>query len=163
MYVQPRLLRQLASLGPHCQHLRGNCRGQVLTKTRGGHWQFLPGSLAVWLGIKYPNLFAAALGRRASLQAKIDFYTEYALRNEKSFFKQVNYLNKGSDNIQRHPNVSWVYGRPARDLFHKRILTAVIHTYKHMISERFLPAYTVTASSCFDHGRIYDLAISKGV
>ncbi|XP_008585058.1 PREDICTED: putative serine protease K12H4.7 [Galeopterus variegatus] len=32
------------------------------------------GCLAVWLRVKYPNLFAAALGSSAPIQAKIDFY-----------------------------------------------------------------------------------------
>lgn len=59
---------------------------------------------------------------------KVDFYSEYALRNEKRFFKQANYLNKGTDNIQRHPSASWVYGHPTQDLFHRRILTELLST-----------------------------------
>lgn len=48
--------------------------------------------LVVWLKIKYPDLFAAAVDSSIPIQAKVDFYDEYTFNTEKYFCKWENHL-----------------------------------------------------------------------
>lgn len=48
--------------------------------------------LVVWLKIKYPDLFAAAVGSSTPIQAKAGFYEEYIFNTEKYFRKWENRL-----------------------------------------------------------------------
>lgn len=109
-----------------------------LIKTQVGSWQFLPGSLAVWLGIKYPKLFAAALGRRALLQAKVDFYNENALNDKKIVCKLVNNHTKGTNSMQGHSNLSWIYAHLPHDVFHKRNMTELLSILENIVTDSFL-------------------------
>lgn len=72
-----------------------NCHGGE----HGAHQQylglvgwFLAGFLAVWLRIKYTNLFAAAVGNSAPIQARADFSGEFTFNIEKYFCKWMNHL-----------------------------------------------------------------------
>lgn len=94
-------------------------------KHMGCSWLFFPEFYAVWLTIKCPDLFVAALGSRAPLPAKVDFSSERVLNNENSFCKRVHYLNKWTGHIQGQPNLAGTRPIP-HTICSTRILTGLL-------------------------------------